>query len=112
VGITALENEAREAVRARENAANEERWRNTHLFDVRDVRQTAGTLTVAPGVVSFEPKKTNPKTNLTIQRSAIKRVEQGQSAFQPPHVNVYITGSKGKKNKSCITPPQGERAYS
>jgi Caspase domain len=97
--ITALENEAREAVTARENAANEERLRNTHLFDVRDVGQTAGTLTVAPGVVSFEPKKANPKKNMTFQCSAIKRVEQGQSAFQPPHVNVYITGSKGKEEQ-------------
>jgi len=97
--IGSLENEAREATRARETAANEERLRNTHLFNVRDVGQTEGTLTVARGVLSFEPKKANAKKNLTVQCSEVKRVEQGQSALQPPHINLFVAGTNGKERQ-------------
>ena len=94
--IATLEAEAREAARARENAAAEDRVRNTHIFDVMDGGRTQGSLTVAPGALSFEPKKANAKKSMTIQCSEIKRVEQGQSAFIPPHVNLFLTAVNGK----------------
>lgn len=89
--IASLEAEARERERAKVNAAAEDRIRNTHLFDVNDEGRTDGTLTVAPGTLTFEPKKANPKRAMTIQCSQIKRVESGKSALQPPHVNIYVT---------------------
>ena len=89
--IASLESEANEREKAKANAAAEERIRNTRLFDVNDEGRTDGTLTVAPGTLTFEPKKTNPKKQMTIQCSTIKRVESGKSAFQPPHVNIYVT---------------------
>ncbi len=89
--IASLEAEAHERNTAKANAAAEERIRNTHLFDVHDEGRTEGTLTVAPGTLSFEPKKTNAKKNMTIQCSQIRRVESGKSALQPPHVNIYLT---------------------
>jgi tetratricopeptide (TPR) repeat protein len=97
--IAALENEAREAARARENAAAADRARNTHLFDVQDASRTPGTLTVAPGVISFEPRKQKADNHVTVQCSEIKRVEQGQSAFVLGHVNVYLTPVNGKERQ-------------
>ena len=95
--ITALDAEASERDRAKANAAAEDRIRNTHIYDVRDAGNTEGSLTVAPGTLSFEPKKANAKKSMTIQCSEIKRIESGKSAFQPPHVNLYLTpGEKGK----------------
>ena len=91
--IASLEAEANERDRAKANAAAEERLRNTHLFDVNDEGRTEGTLTVAPGTLSFEPKKANASRRMTIQCSQIKRVESGKSALQPPHVNIYVTSS-------------------
>ncbi len=95
--IATLEAEANEAARARANAAAEDRARNTHMFDVKDGGGTQGTLTVAPGTLSFEPRKANEKKSQTIQCSEIKRVEQGQSAFQLPHVNILLVGGKEKQ---------------
>jgi tetratricopeptide (TPR) repeat protein len=97
--IATLEGEAREAARARESAAAEERVRNTHLFDVQDGSRTAGTLTVAPGVVGFEPRKQKDNKNVTVPCSEIKRVEQGQSAFALGHVNLYLTPVSGNKER-------------
>src|SRR5262249_18082481 len=97
--ISSLEAEANERDRAKANAAAEERARNTHLFDVLDEGRTRGTLTVAPGSVSFEARnQKNDKKNITYQCTEIRRVEQGQSAFQPPHINLVITG-RGKKDE-------------
>ncbi len=89
--IATLESEANEREKAKSNAAAEERIRNTRMFDVNDEGRNDGTLTVAPGTLTFEPKKTNAKRQMTIQCSTIKRVESGKSAFQPPHVNIYVT---------------------
>ena len=95
--IATLEADANEAARAKANAAAEDRIRNTHIYDVRDEGNNEGSLTVAPGTLSFEPKKANAKRNLTIQCSEIKRIEAGKSALQPPHVNLYLApGEKGK----------------
>jgi Flp pilus assembly protein TadD len=63
--IASMEAEAREAAKARENAATADRARNTHLFDVQDGSRAAGTLTVAPGVVGFEPRKQKESKNVT-----------------------------------------------
>ena len=100
--IATLEAEANEAAKARANAAAEERNRNTHLFDVQDASRTAGTLTVAPGTISFEPRKQKENKNVTVQCSEIKRVEQGQSAFQLGHVNLYLTPIDGKKERQLM----------
>ena len=97
--IASLEAEGREAARARENAAAADRARNTHLFDVQDGARTAGTLTVAPGVVAFEPRKQKENKTVTVQCSEIKRVEQGQSAFALGHVNLYLTPGNGNKER-------------
>ena len=100
--IASLENEAREAARAKEVAAAEERLRNTHIYEVKDGGGTDGSLTVTPGVLSFEPKKPNPKKNLTIQCSEVKRIEVGKSAFQPPHVNLYLTSGERGQNRTVV----------
>ena len=98
--IATLEAEAREAARMKEVAAAEERRRNTRIFEVKDAGGTEGSLTIVPGTLSFEPKKANPRKNMTIQCSEIKRVEAGKSAFQPPHVNLYLVpGANGKERK-------------
>ena len=97
--IASLEAEGREAAKARENAAVVDRARNTHLFDVVDGSRTAGTLTVGPGVVAFEPRKQKDGKNVTVQCSEIKRVEQGQSAFALGHVNLYLTPVNGNKER-------------
>lgn len=96
--ISTLETEAKNAANARLLAAEEERKKNTHLFNVRiDGGRTEGTLTVAPGVLSFEPKKQNAKKNETIQCSEVQHIEPGLSAFQPPHVNLTVRADKGKQ---------------
>lgn len=97
--IAAFEAEAIERERAKANAAAEERVRNTHLFDVQDGSRTAGTLTVAPGVVAFEPRKQKENKNVTVPCSEIKRIEQGQSAFALGHVNLYLTPVNGNKER-------------
>jgi hypothetical protein len=96
--ISSLETEANARERANANAAAEEVRRNTHIYDVRDATNTEGSLTVAPGTLSFAPKKANAKRELIIPCSDIKRVEAGQSAMLPPHVNVFLgAGSGGGK---------------
>jgi hypothetical protein len=104
--IASLEAEAIEREKSKANAAAEERIRNTHLFDVNDEGRGDGTLTVAPGTLLFEPKKSNPSRTMTIQCSQIKRVESGKSALQPPHVNLYLTSpammGDGKAKKDDV----------
>jgi tetratricopeptide (TPR) repeat protein len=96
--INFLESEARDRERSRMASEANERARNTHIFDVLDGSRTAGTLTVTPGAVSFEPKKRekNDRKTMTVQCSEIKRVERGQSAFAQPHINIIVAGGKGK----------------
>jgi hypothetical protein len=94
-----LESEAREREKARLATETDDRARNTHIFDVLDSGRTPGSLTVAPGTLSFEVKKSSEKSarkNVTIQCPEIRRVEQGQSAFVPPHVNLYLSAINGK----------------
>jgi tetratricopeptide (TPR) repeat protein len=100
--IASLEAEANEREKARMNAAAEERMRNTHIYDVKDAGGTEGSLTVTPGTLAFEPKKTNPKKNMTIQCSEIKRIESGKSAFQPPHVNLYLVAAQNGKDRTVV----------
>lgn len=100
--IASLEAEAREAARAKEIAAEEERRRNTRIFEVKDGGGTEGSLTVTPGTLSFEPKKANAKKNMTIECAQIKRIEAGKSAFQPPHVNIYLTAAPGGKERTVV----------
>jgi hypothetical protein len=76
--------------------------RNTHIYDVKDAGGTEGSLTVTPGTLAFEPKKTNPKKNMTIQCSEIKRIESGKSAFQPPHVNLYLVAAQNGKDRTVV----------
>jgi hypothetical protein len=90
-----LEGEAREKDKAKVAADESERARNSHLFAVKDVSGTEGTLTVTPGTLSFEPKKDNEKKNRTIPCSDIKRVEAGQSAYVLPHVNLFLKAGSG-----------------
>lgn len=100
--VASLEAEANERDKAKANAAAEERLRNTHIYDVKDAGGTEGSLTVAPGTLAFEPKKANAKKNITIQCSAIKRIESGKSAFQPPHVNLYLFAPPGGKERTVV----------
>jgi tetratricopeptide (TPR) repeat protein len=105
--ISSLEAEANARDRANANAAAEELRRNTHIFDVRDVANIEGSLTVAPGAVSFAPKKANAKKDQVFQCSDIKRVEAGQSTLQPPHVNIYVAESG--EGKRTVRSTGGER---
>jgi len=99
-----LEAEAHEAAKAKASTAADERIRNTHIFDVLNEGRTDGSLTVAPGTLTFEPKKANAKKNMTIQCSQIKRVENGKSALQPPHVNIYLNSpAQGGEKKDDTT---------
>jgi len=100
--IASLEAEGREAAKARENAAAAERSRNTHLYDVTDASRTSGTLTIAPGTISFEPRKQKENKNVIVQCSEIKRVEQGQSAFALGHINLYLTPLEGSKERQLL----------
>ena len=102
--IATLDAEANERDRAKASAAADDRIRNTHIFDVKNEGQTDGSLTVAPGTLTFEPKKASAKKNMTIQCSQIKRVESGKSALQPPHVNLYLTSpAQGGEKKDDTT---------
>jgi tetratricopeptide (TPR) repeat protein/uncharacterized caspase-like protein len=108
--VAMLEGEAREKERARSAAEEAERARSTHLFDVSDASRTAGTLTVTPGALAFEPRKQNEKKSMTLQCSEIKRVEAGQSAFVLPHVNIFLTPVNGKERQLMFytgTPASG-----
>lgn len=102
--VAMLEGEAREKTNAKLAADEAERARNSHVFAVKDASGTEGTLTVTPGALSFEPKKENPKKNMTIQCSELKRVEAGQSAFVLPHVNLFLTpdSANGKQSKGQL----------
>jgi len=103
--IAALEAEANEREKAKANAAAEDRVRNTRLFDVRDAGGTEGTFTAAPGSLSFEVRKRsdkNDRKNITIPCSEVRRVESGKSAFQPPHVNLYLTAAAGGKERMIV----------
>jgi tetratricopeptide (TPR) repeat protein len=105
-----LENEVREKERAKAAAEENERAANSHLYDVKDASGTQGTLTVTPGTISFEPRKANEKKNITIPCSEVKRVEQGQSAFVLPHVNLFLTPVNGKERQLMFytsTPASG-----
>ncbi|MDQ2975091.1 MAG: caspase family protein [Acidobacteriota bacterium] len=99
--IASFEAEANDREIAKANAAAEDRARNTHMFDVIDASRTSGSLTVAPGSLVFETKKAEKgnRHNMTIQCSEIKRVEQGQSAFVPLHVNLFLTAVNGKERQ-------------
>lgn len=97
--IAALEVDANDREKAKVNAAAEDRAKNTHLFDVLDEGRTKGTLVVSPGSVSFEVRNRsdkNDRKNVTYQCTQIRRTESGQSAFQPPHINLIITGENKK----------------
>ena len=69
-----------------------ERARNTRVFEVRDASKTSGWLTVAPGSVTFEPKKAKEGKSVTIQCSEIKHFEQGQSTVATAHINLFLNG--------------------
>lgn len=77
-----------------EAAAAAERARNTRVFEVRDSSKTSGRLTIAPGSLTFEPKKTKEGKSITIQCSEIKYIEQGQSTVRQPHVNLFLNGQE------------------
>lgn len=103
--IAMIMNEAAERERLREAAAAEERAKNTRMFDVKDSSGTEGTLTVAPGTLSFEVRKRsekNDKKNWTLQCTQIRRVEAGRSAFQPPHVNFLLFPTEGSKKEPVV----------
>jgi uncharacterized caspase-like protein/Flp pilus assembly protein TadD len=108
--VAMFEGEAREKEKAKLSADEAERARNSHLFEVKDASGTEGTLTVTPGTLSFEPKKENPKKNVTIQCSEVKRVEAGQSAFVLPHVNLFLNAGGSKAGQLMFytgTPASG-----
>jgi tetratricopeptide (TPR) repeat protein len=111
--IASFEAEANDRETTKVNAAAEERARNTHIFDVIDVSRTAGSLTVAPGSLAFESKKPDKanRHNMTIQCSEIKRVEQGQSAFVPPHVNLFLTSANGKERQLVFYTTSGGTGF-
>ena len=103
--IASLEAEATEAARSRASVDADNRVRNTHIFDVLNEGRTEGSLTVAPGSLTFEPKKSSARKNMVIQCSQIKRVESGKSALQPPHVNVLLNSPPegGRKDDTTLT---------
>jgi tetratricopeptide (TPR) repeat protein len=95
--VAMLEGEAAEKEKTKAATEAADRARNSHLYDVQDASRTAGTLTVTPGTLAFEPRKANEKKNQIIQCSEIKRIEQGQSAFVLPHVNLFMNPVNGKE---------------
>jgi hypothetical protein len=103
--IATFEAEAKERDRVNASTAADNRIRNTHIFDVMNESRTEGSLTVAPGALTFEPKKSNAKKNMVVQCSQIKRVESGKSALQPPHVNILLNAplEGGKKDDTTLT---------
>jgi hypothetical protein len=113
--ISSLEAEAKENERKQLEAAADERIRNTRLFDVRNDGGTEGTLTVAPGAISFEVRKRsekNDRKNISFPCSEVKRVETGKSAFALPHVNFYLVPVDGKDRKiSYFTSSGGQGLF-
>jgi hypothetical protein len=105
--IASLESEARDAARAKEIAVEEELRRNTRIFEVRDADGTEGSRTVNPGALSFEPKKANPKKNLTIECAQIKRVEPGNS--DAAAARQHLAASSGKERTVVLPRPGGHR---
>jgi tetratricopeptide (TPR) repeat protein len=108
--VAMLENDAAEKEKVKASAEAADRARNSHLYDVQDASKTQGTLTVTPGTLAFEPRKANEKKNMVIQCAEIKRIEQGQSAFVLPHVNLYLTSVNGKERQVVFytsTPASG-----
>jgi Flp pilus assembly protein TadD len=97
--VAMLEGEAHEREKAKLSAAEAERARSTHLYDVQDGSRTPGTLTVAPGALAFEPRKQKDNKNVIVQCSEVRRVEQGQSAFALGHVNLYLAPVNGNKER-------------
>jgi len=68
---------------------------------------------VTPGTLAFEPRKLekNEAKKAIIQCADIRRVEQGQSAFQLPHVNLLLKPVDGKERQITFytgTAPSGE----
>jgi tetratricopeptide (TPR) repeat protein len=108
--ISMLESEIREREAAKRATADTERARNTRLFDLKDGGGTEGTLMTTPGSLSFEVKKSsekNDKKNFVIQCTQIRRVEQGKSAFQPPHVNLLLHSPDKKEVKITFLTSRG-----
>ncbi|MDQ2855606.1 MAG: caspase family protein, partial [Acidobacteriota bacterium] len=111
--VEMFESEARERERAKAAGEATDRARNSHIFDVTDVSRTGGLLTITPGTLAFEPKKLSEKNEhkkVIIQCPEIRRVEQGQSAFQLPHINLILTPVNGKERQVTFftgTPPTG-----
>ncbi|MEK6282918.1 MAG: tetratricopeptide repeat protein [Acidobacteriota bacterium] len=108
--IALLESEIRERENAKRAAAEAERARSTRLFDLKDGGGTEGTLMTTPGSLSFEVKKRsekNDKKNFVIQCNQIRRVEQGKSAFQPPHVNLLLFSPDKKEVKITFFTSRG-----
>lgn len=99
--VEMFEAEARERERAKAATEESDRARNSHIFEVHDASRTSGLLTVTPGTLAFEPKKLEKmeKKKVVIQCSEIRRVEQGQSAFQLPHINLFLTPVNGKERQ-------------
>ncbi|MCU1267902.1 MAG: hypothetical protein JWM21_4220 [Acidobacteria bacterium] len=93
--------EARERERTKAASEATDRARNSHIFDVTDASRTTGLLTVTPGTLAFEPKKLEKmdKKRVVIQCPEIRRIEQGQSAFQLPHINLILTPVNGKERQ-------------
>jgi hypothetical protein len=63
-----------------------------------------------PGSLSFEVKKRsekNDKKNFVVQCTQIRRVEQGKSAFQPPHVNLLLHSQDKKELKITFYTSRG-----
>jgi Flp pilus assembly protein TadD len=108
--VAMLESEIRERENARNAAAEAERARNTRLFDLKDGSGTEGTLTTTPGTLSFEVKKRsekNDRKNFVIPCTQIRRVEQGKSAFAPPHVNLLLHSTDKKEAKVVLYTSRG-----
>ncbi|HYJ88903.1 MAG TPA: tetratricopeptide repeat protein [Pyrinomonadaceae bacterium] len=108
--VAMLESEIREREGAKRAASEAERARNTRLFDLKDGSGTEGTLMTTPGSLSFEVKKRsekNDKKNFVVQCTQIRRVEQGKSAFQPPHVNLLLHSTDKKELKITFYTSRG-----
>ncbi len=108
--VAMLEGEIREREGAKRAASEAERARNTRLFDLKDGSGTEGTLMTTPGSLTFEVKKRsekNDKKNFVVQCTQIRRVEQGKSAFQPPHVNLLLHSQDKKELKITFFTSRG-----
>ncbi len=110
--VEMFESEARERERAKSATEAAERVRNSHIFEVTDASRTAGMLTVTPGTLAFEPKRADKsdKRRVVIQCPEVKRIEQGQSAFQLPHINIFLTAVNGRERQVVFftgTAPSG-----